>query len=69
MDKKAKEILILDLINLSTITDYFVICSGESTTQVKAIAEKIKEKFDEENINLRSIEGLSYSHWVLMEVL
>jgi ribosome-associated protein len=67
MDKKAKEILILDLINLSTITDYFVICSGESTTQVKAIAEKIKEKFDEENINLRSIEGLSYSHWVLMD--
>jgi ribosome-associated protein len=67
LDKKAKEVLILDLKDLTTITDYFVVCSGESTTQVKAIAEQIKEKFEEVNIKPLSIEGLHYSHWVLMD--
>lgn len=67
MDKKAKEVHVLDLKDLTTITDYFVICSGESTTQVKAIAEQIKEKFKEVNIKPLSIEGLPYSHWVLID--
>ena len=67
LDKKAKEILILDLKKLTAIADYFVICSGESTTQVKAITEQIEEKFDEANIRPLSIEGLKHSHWVLMD--
>jgi ribosome-associated protein len=67
LDKKAKDILILDLNSLTTIAEYFVICSGESTTQVKAITELIKEKFDEAGIKPLGIEGLNYSHWVLMD--
>jgi len=59
--------LILDLQGLTTITDYFVICSGESTTQVKAIAEQIEEKFKEMRVNPLGIEGLTYNHWVLMD--
>ncbi|NWF76091.1 MAG: ribosome silencing factor [Nitrospirae bacterium] len=66
-DKKAKDIIILDLKGLTTIADYFVICSGESTTQVKAITEKIEEVFNVFNIKPLGIEGLSYSHWVLMD--
>jgi len=67
LDKKAKDVLILDLQGLTTITDFFVICSGESTTQVKAIVEQIKERFDTAGIKPLGIEGLSYSHWVLMD--
>jgi ribosome-associated protein len=67
LDKKAKDILILDLKDLTTISDYFVICSGDSITQVKAIVENIKEKFDEADINPLGIEGLNYSRWVLMD--
>ncbi|MEW6571058.1 MAG: ribosome silencing factor [Nitrospirota bacterium] len=67
LDKKAKGVLILDLQGLTTIADYFVICSGESTTQVKAITEKIEEKFDLEDVKPVGIEGLSYGHWVLMD--
>jgi len=52
---------------LSTIADYFVICSGESTTQVKAIVEQIRERFNMEGIKSLGIEGLNYSHWVLMD--
>jgi ribosome-associated protein len=44
-----------------------VICSGESTTQVKAIEEQIEERLKEEGIKLRGVEGLTFSHWILMD--
>ncbi len=59
--------MILDLQGLSTITDYFVICSGESTTQVKAIKEQIEGKFKELMVKPLGIEGMTYNHWVLMD--
>ncbi|MEW6002322.1 MAG: ribosome silencing factor [Nitrospirota bacterium] len=67
IDKKAKDVLILDLKNLTPIADYFIICSGESTTHVKAIAERVEEIFTKAGINPLGIEGLDYSHWVLMD--
>ncbi|NWF99070.1 MAG: ribosome silencing factor [Nitrospirae bacterium] len=65
--KKAKDIQILDLQSLTTITDYFLICSGDSITQVKAIQEQIEEKLKESGIRPQGIEGLRYAHWVLMD--
>jgi ribosome-associated protein len=59
--------LILDLQGLTTIADYFVICSGESTPQVKAIKEQIEEKFKELRVKPLGIEGLTYNHWILMD--
>lgn len=44
-----------------------MICSGESTTQVKAIEEQIEEKLKKEGIKLHGIEGLTFSHWILMD--
>jgi ribosome-associated protein len=67
VDKKARDVLVLDLQGLTTITDYFVICSGESTTQIKAIAEEIEGRFRAEGVKPLGIEGLSHSHWVLMD--
>jgi ribosome-associated protein len=52
---------------LTQITDYFVICSGESTTQVKAIKEQIEEKFDQRDIKPIGIEGLKNNVWILMD--
>ena len=52
---------------LSTIADYFVICSGESTTQVKAIEEQIEETLKKEEIRPIGIEGLRNSQWILMD--
>jgi len=66
-DKKAKNVLVLDLKGLTIIADYFVICSGESTTHVKAIAESIEEKTKMAGIRPLGIEGLTHSHWVLMD--
>jgi len=65
--KKAKDTVVLDLRDLVIYTDYFVICSGESTTQVKAITEHIEEEFLKKAIKPLSIEGLPHAHWVLMD--
>ena len=65
--KKAKDTLILELKNLSTFTDYFVICSGESSIQVKTIAEAIEEKFSKNKIFLLGREGLSSARWILLD--
>jgi ribosome-associated protein len=66
-DKKAHDTLILELKGLTIIADYFVICSGESTTQVSAIAEHIESEFKKNGLRPVSIEGLVYAHWVLMD--
>ncbi len=65
--KKARDITILELMKLTVIADYFVICSGESTTQVRAIADAVREDFDKKKIRLIGIEGASNNQWVLLD--
>ena len=48
-DKKARDIVMLDMRNISIITDYFIVCSANSTTQVKAIADNMLEVLDAAN--------------------
>jgi len=67
LDKKALDIIILELGELTFIADYFVICSGESTTQVKTIAEFIEHELTRKGIMPIGREGLSFSHWVLLD--
>jgi ribosome-associated protein len=52
---------------LTTIADYFVICTAENTRQVKAITEEIKDKLRQENVKPLGIEGTNSCHWVLMD--
>ncbi len=65
--KKAKAPLILELKDISSIADYFVICSGDSSTQVKAIAEAIDDNFSKDKMFPVGKEGLSAARWVLMD--
>ncbi len=67
-EKKAIDTIILDISELSLIADYFVICSGNSETQVKAIANEIKESMDKNEVNIRGIVGLSHARWVLIDL-
>lgn len=66
-EKKASDILILELKGLSPIADYFLICSGVTARQVKAVAEAVEEKLSKETIHPSHIEGLPDAHWVLMD--
>ena len=66
-DKKARDVLILDIHDISIISDYFLICSANSSTQVQAIAEHIVEKLMEENLMLLRREGVREGRWILLD--
>lgn len=66
-DKKAKDIVVLDMRGVSLIADYFVICHGYSTTQVRAISDSIDEKMKEHGIMPLRREGVNDAHWILLD--
>ena len=66
-DKKALNIIALDVRNLTSFTDVFIICSGRSNRQVAAIAEHIHVDLKTNDIRPISIEGIKEGHWVLMD--
>lgn len=66
-DKKAAEIVLLELTALTTLADYFVICSGGSERQLDAIADAIVEGLRPEGSRPIGREGLAASHWVLLD--
>jgi len=66
-DKKAADIVLLDLGELTTVADYFVICSGGSERQIDAIADGILETLRDEGVRPIGREGTPESHWVLLD--
>ncbi|HWF50860.1 MAG TPA: ribosome silencing factor [Solirubrobacteraceae bacterium] len=69
-DRKALEIVELDLREMIGYTDYFVICSGRTDRQVKAIHDAIHAGMKNDHGMLpRRVEGLPEAHWVLMDYL
>jgi ribosome-associated protein len=65
--KQAFDIQVLDLRKLTSMADYFVICSGSNTTQVNAIADWINKALAEAGIRSSHLEGASQAKWVLMD--
>ena len=66
-DKKGFDIKILDLRELTTVTDYFVIASGNSDSQVTSIANEVEKKMDENNYELIGREGYKEATWILLD--
>jgi len=66
-DKKAADIVLLEIAPLTTVADYLVLCSGGSERQLGAIADGISEGLKAEGIRILSREGESNSHWVLLD--
>jgi len=67
LDHKAYDLVVLETGKMSSIADYFVICSGRSDTQVQAIAEGIDEHLRRDGERPLSIEGLPHAQWVLVD--
>ncbi len=67
IDKKGENVKILNLTELSSFTDYFVICSGISDRQVHAIADSVENAMDAQGYELLSAEGYADGRWVLMD--
>lgn len=68
-DIKGKNIVVIDLSNIGEApTDYFIVCEGESTTQVKAIADNIEKKIKEElSLSPSHVEGTTHANWILVD--
>jgi ribosome-associated protein len=67
LDRKARDVLLLDLRGLSNATDYFVIASGTSDLHVRAIAENIIERLKAAGESPDHVEGLKGGRWVLID--
>lgn len=66
-DKKGKNILLLGLEGISLLTDYFVICSGNSRVQTQAIADHVEKEMGKEEVFLNRREGYAEGRWILQD--
>ena len=66
-DKKAFDILLLDIREVTTIADYFVICSGNNARQIQAIADAVDEELGKQGVRLLHREGVAETGWVLLD--
>lgn len=66
-DKKGEDIRVIDISAVSTLGDYFIIASGNSNTQIKAITDAIEEKLGRAGFGSPSTEGYEGARWVLMD--
>lgn len=67
-DKKGENVTVLDLTEVSPIADYFIICSGSNSRQVRSLVEEVERKIKGKiNYAPRAIEGLADASWVLMD--
>ena len=69
LERKAVDVVALDLASISGATDYFLLASGRSDVQVKAIAENIVEHLKDKEIRPEHIEGLQGGRWVLIDYI
>lgn len=66
-DKKAFQVVVLDLRKASAFTDYFLVCSGRNVRQVKAIADAIEETLRAAKTRPSLVEGYRRAEWILMD--
>ena len=66
-DKKATDILVLNVAHLTVITDYMVIASGRSSLQVKALADDVDDALAMEGVTLRAREGQGEGRWIVLD--
>lgn len=67
LERKAEDILVLNMRKLTSVADAFLICSGRSNRQVTAIADSVQRRLKKQGIKPLSVEGKTDGHWVLMD--
>lgn len=66
-DKKAIDIIAIDVADKTIVADWFVICSGTSVIQVKAICDEVLDKYPETGLHLRRKEGYTEGRWIVLD--
>nr|WP_059102912.1 ribosome silencing factor [Shouchella shacheensis] len=67
-DKRAQQIVALDMQGVSPVADYFVMCHGNSEKQVQAIAHELKKVVQEAGLEIKRLEGYDRARWVLIDI-
>jgi ribosome-associated protein len=67
LEKKAYDLIVVEVEHLSSIAEYFLIATGRSDVHVKAIARGVEERMDRESAQPIAIEGLNRAHWVVLD--
>jgi ribosome-associated protein len=67
LDRKAYDLVVLETSKLTSIADYFVICSGRSDTQVQAIADGVRDHLAALGVEPLAVEGLERGQWALLD--
>ena len=67
LEKKAIDILMIDVRKITTLTDFFVVCTSESEPQTRAITDHINQKMKEEGVKSWHTEGYEHLDWVLID--
>jgi ribosome-associated protein len=67
LERKAQDVIVLDLRGISSATDYFVIVGGRSDVHVKAIADHVVDELKKESVRPQHVEGLRGARWVLLD--
>jgi len=67
LEKKAQDLMVLDIHEMSSIADYFVMCHGSGDRQVQAIAQSVIDKLRTEGVRLIGEEGFTEGRWVLLD--
>ncbi|AEJ44036.1 ribosome silencing factor [Alicyclobacillus acidocaldarius] len=67
LDKKATDVVVMNVQELTPVADYFVICSASSRPQVEAVARAVRDDLAELGVTCRGIEGLDEARWVLLD--
>lgn len=69
LDRKAEDVVVLDLRGINSATDFFVLATGNSDVQVKAIAEHVRDELRGASVRADHVEGLDTGRWVLMDFI
>ncbi|MBQ8597009.1 MAG: ribosome silencing factor [Lachnospiraceae bacterium] len=66
-DKKAEDVRVIDISEVSVIADYFIIASGSNRSQIQALSDAVEEKLGRAGYHLKQIEGYDGAAWVLLD--
>ena len=69
IDKKALDVVLIDVRDITTLTDYFIVCTSESDPQTRAIFNHIKDNLTKKNVKPWKTEGYEYLQWVIMDYI
>ncbi|WP_286816503.1 ribosome silencing factor [Bacteroides sp. Phil13] len=66
-DKKAEDIVVLEVSDITILADYFVIANGTNSSQVHALVDSVEEQLSKVNVEPKRVEGVGNTNWILMD--